>query len=435
MVKRTLGLGKAKQAKKQKTVEDEVKEVEKEDENQLTVELAEEADADDEFAQLKALWKTYLTGERDDEQLVNGVIHECDGILRTQAEKKDPDQVEVPDFFYAVYGQALAELAKFHSDDDHKVDEFFKEGLERIATGLEKHPRSVDLAFAKAKVLGDQLPLQYISRLTIKSEGDLSPKLDAVLAAYDKAEEQARVLADYSKFNQFTLEIIQSVDDVLDIVDNFGKNDPEDESDDGDDDEEAPELPMSHPLYNIRHMDKYNNWWREHTIVFLEMVDAELHGEGIKIDEGEEPTEEQAKAHPEQLALRRKLAGLLGQSYLQEAEVPQSVYTTLKYDDDHKDTRELSGLTQEQAQRLAQELLKTALKYLAWAVEEEEPDTWVTRAEAMISLGNMYELDSAEQEEQYKEAEAILKRANNATNGKYADILENLLGDDEEKEE
>lgn len=73
-------------------------------------------------------------------------------------------------------------------------------------------------------------------------------------------------------------------------------------------------------------------------------------------------------------------------------------------------------------------MISTALKYFEWAKDEEEPESWVRIAEAKISLGNMYEVDSAEQEECYAEAEKILSKANNVTNGKYLDVLENLLG-------
>lgn len=431
MAKRHLGLGKAlKNNKKAKTVEDEVKEEEKQDQGQLTVELAEEADADDDLGQLKALWKTYADGERNNELMVNGVIHECDRILRAHDNAENTDRIELPDFFHAIYGQALAELAKFHGDDHDKVDEYFNAAIERLDSGLAAHPRLIAIQFAKARVLCEQLPLQYISRLTMDSEGDLLPKLDTALEMYEKAEAQATLEADYEVFDDHTLEILQIVDDTLEIVDNFGA--PHNDDGEVDPEAEAPELPVSHPLYNIREMDKYNNWWREHTVKFLLMVDHQLHGDGIKIDENEVPKPELLKKHSGRVALRRKLCGLLGQLYLQEAEVPLLVYTLLKYDDDHKNDHELHGLTLTKAQVLAQELLKSAIKYLDWAVDDDDPETWVSVAEAKISLGNMYELDSPEQEQYYKEAEVTLKRANNASNGKYQDILEGLLSKEDD---
>ena len=61
------------------------------------------------------------------------------------------------------------------------------------------------------------------------------------------------------------------------------------------------------------------------------------------------------------------------------------------------------------------------------AKDEEDPETWVGIAEAMISLGNLYEVDSKQQDDLYVEAEKILKKANNVTNGKFKEELDNLL--------
>ena len=70
-------------------------------------------------------------------------------------------------------------------------------------------------------------------------------------------------------------------------------------------------------------------------------------------------------------------------------------------------------------------MITKALDYLKQAKDEEDPETWVSIAEAMISLGNLYEVDK-EQEDLYLEAEKILKRANNVTNGKFQEELDNL---------
>lgn len=86
MAKRSLGIGKASKAKKQKSAPREEEKIEKdqatEGSNEITVELNEEADANDEIAQLKALWKTYNDSEKDNELVINGIIHECDRLLR-----------------------------------------------------------------------------------------------------------------------------------------------------------------------------------------------------------------------------------------------------------------------------------------------------------------------------------------------------------------
>ncbi|KAL1573294.1 Enhancer of translation termination 1 [Candida albicans] len=420
MAKRTLGLAKAAKAKKQKK-EQEHQEIsaspdeESSSSNQLTIELPEEIDANDEISQLKGLHKTYLQSERDNELLVNGIIHECDRLLReNDSENKQP----LPAVFHAIYAIALAELSKFHTEELDKVKEFFIAALERVELGLEKNPNDINLLVAKTKILLDQISLQYIAPLTLESDvkeldKEIDELLDAALSVYESVEARAKELKDYSIFDDSeTLDILEALDDILDIVDNFGKenqgDDGSDKDDDEDDDEEekSVELAETHPLYKIKNSDKYDQWWRDHTHLYLDNLE--------KLENGS----------PE---LKREVCHRLGQSYLRESEVPYSVFTTLKYDNEYDGIEELEGLTEKEAQKISQELITKALDYLKQAKDEEDPETWVSIAEAMISLGNLYEVDSKEQEDLYLEAEKILKRANNVTNGKFQEELDNLL--------
>lgn len=421
MAKRTLGLGKAAKAKKQKTDEP----VEKAASNEITVELTEEADANDELAQLTALWNTYNKSEKENELVVNGIIHECDRLLRNSA---DSQESSLPDTFHSIYALALAELANFEVEDKNKVEEYFNAALERVDLGLGHFGLSIDLLFTKSKILIHRIPLQYIAQTavdtTIGTVPKLSTLLDEALAVYETAEAKADELNDYSLFNEDNLEILEAVDDLLDIVDNFGKDIAEGQDDDDEDEQdEVVELDETHPLYEIRDDDKYNQWWRDHILVFLRQVDNEMK----KLDVDFTKETKQDEDEHALLPLRREICKRIGQSYLQESEVPSLVFTTLTYDDGYEGVDELHGLSLAEAQKIAQELNSTALKYLEWAQDRDEPETWVHVAEAMISLGNLYEVDSTQQEEYYQRAEKILDKANNVTNGKYDDVLENLL--------
>ena len=52
---------------------------------------------------------------------LNGIIHECDRLLReNDSENKQP----LPAVFHAIYAIALAELSKFHTEELDKVKEF-----------------------------------------------------------------------------------------------------------------------------------------------------------------------------------------------------------------------------------------------------------------------------------------------------------------------
>ncbi|CAK9435656.1 uncharacterized protein LODBEIA_P03830 [Lodderomyces beijingensis] len=456
MAKRTLGMGNAAKAKKQKTLESKQDSVDLEapsqptppkDSNQLTVELPEEVDADDEISQLKGLYKTYIDSERDSDLILNGIIHECDRLLRnSQADSKEP----LAAIFYKIYAIALSESANFHTDAPKKVSEFFDAAIERIEDGLEKFPRDIDLLFTKSKILVNRIALEKISQLTLESriedEGVSQVKrdLDEALQIYEDAELRAQELGEFAAFNSEEYwDILEAVDDLLDIVDNFGKDDEQRLEDDDDDDEEEAEaeeaekaveeelnvedaekaaaeeeegedeededveLAESHPLYAIKNTDEYNQWWRDHTTRYL----ANL-----------------LKTASPSPSLRRQLNARLGQSFLQEAEIPSSVYTTLKFDEDYQGIEELEGLNVDEAKDIAQDLISKALQHLKEAEDKDEPESWVAIAEAMISLGNLHDVDSKEQESLYEEAEKLLNKANNATNGKYQDALENLIG-------
>ncbi|OVF06949.1 putative enhancer of translation termination protein [Clavispora lusitaniae] len=421
--KRPLGIGKAAKAKKQKKESTENESVgETAASNELTVELDEEIEANDAVAQLKALWKTYFASEDKSELMLNGIIHECDRILRkthnTKEQDEDDEKIELSGRFYAIYALALSSLAFYHTEDLKKVNDFFAEAFDRIESGRKAFPDSVDLAFAEAKIMISRIPLVEVSQLLVdsrvgKERSDVSKSLDASLAKWEEAQKQAVAQNHFHHYNAENFDFLQALDDLLDMVDNFGQEIMEGEDSDAEEDEKPHvELDEGHPLFAIKSSDKYNLWWREQTIAFLDHLNKNIENAS-------------AKELPALAVLKRELCKRLGQSYLMEAEVPANVFTTLSYYS--KDAESLNGLTRVEAQKISQDLFKRALTYLKQAQDEQEPETWVNVAEAMISLGNTYEIDSKEQEETYKEAEAILVKANNATNGKYEDILENLM--------
>lgn len=405
MAKRPVGLGKAAKNKKQKV------ETAQEPSNELTVELSEEIDANDDMGQLKALWNTYTKSERDNELVVNGVIHECDRILRNNEGKE-----ELPLDFHTIYSLALCELANFHLE---QVEDYFKASLERIEIGLTKYPQSIDCLFVKTRVLLHQFSLQHLAKVDIDSTGkDLSGFIDEITTVYELAESLARKNEQYELFNRDNLSILLDLDDVLDIIHHFGEDEEED-------DEEPVELSEDHPLFKIRSNDTYTQWWQSHIINFLEFVDLQLTKLAIDFEAEYEKSDDDTN---DLIPLRRDICSRIGQSYLQQSETPSTTFTTLTYDEEYEDVNDIDGLTRPESQKLAQDLISSGLKYLKWAKKYDDPETWVNEAEAMISLGNLYDVDSEEQEKQYKLAETLLEKANNVTNGKYDDILENLRG-------
>lgn len=392
MAKRTLGLGKAAKDAKKKKAEP------KEDApaNELTVELTEEVDADDEMAQLHGLWSTYFKSDKENELVLNGIVHECDRLLR------NADGAPLADSFHAVYALALADLALFHTEDRSKVGEYFDAALERVQLGLEQFPLLATLLSAKARILVNRIPLQHIAHLAVDSTGaGLETQLDEALQLYEQAWDHVQP----ALINSETFLFFEALDDLLDMVENFGgRSDAGNDVESGDEsDDEEVQIGETHPLYAIQRDNKYTQWWLHFVAKFENKVDA--------------------KQQPE---LHRQVSRRVGQWHLQSAAIPASVFTKLAYEDDYEGVGELHGMTQLEAQVRAQTHLKSALAYLQLAQEDDGPALWVAVAETMILLGNVLDLDSKEQEAHYEEAEKIVRRANKVTQGKYQEILDNM---------
>ncbi|SCU92933.1 LAMI_0E12618g1_1 [Lachancea mirantina] len=413
MAKRSLGLGKQrKEAKKRKTgtqLSPEGTPVPgMSPANQLEIELEDGIDPDDELAQLQGLWKTYFQSDRDDELVLNGIVHECDRMLRAANQQdKSETSLTVNDEFYAIYALALSELTIFKAGQDDSAKEvsgFFDAALEMCEKGLEEFPDSRALRLARAKILLQRIPLEYISDLDVTSEQADKLKLHELV---ERAQTDFQLL---ESDPELSFEILQLFDDLVDIVENYGHEKDIEEGLDSDDEDELEivDLSTKHPLYLVReNLSAHHEWLRNQ----LANLASQL--------EKREKSLKSTLFHP--------VSRRLGQLYLKAAEKPSQVFLTLAYDNDDDNLTEVDGLDMTDAQKTAIEFTSKGVNHLENAKKEDDPQTWVDVAEAIIDLGNLYDAESADQEECYKKAEGILRKANKATHGKFQNVLDNLV--------
>lgn len=453
MSKRKLGLGKVR-AKKQKLdieekndggvitkkdAEKHPQENENSDEKLLTVELADEVNPLDPLSQLCGLWKTWKDGDRNNELILNGIINECDRILRNTVENGGDEDVKLNDEFYSIYGQALCDISKFKPDEE--VKDWIDNSIDRIEEGFNKFGKdNIRLKFAKCYILLNRIATQYIAQMNVDSKKDEFKGLKALfqefIDTWNEAVAEAENQKAFSIFGEeWVLEILNIFDDLLDIIDKFGTqmsevvdSDEEEAEEEEEEEREKTEGKMAsrtdksveasdalrdsdfqiseeHPLYEIQNDDSYNCFWRDNMLKYRDLM-------GQNVDK----------------KIRRSVHEKLGQSYLMEAEEPIAFFNSYQYDqeednDDDPETTEAAA----KACAVAQDLVNNAIEQLREAYDEEDPKTWVNVAEALITYGNLLELESEEQEKSYKEAEKLLRRANNACHGRYQDILDSLV--------
>lgn len=74
----------------------------------------------------------------------------------------------------------------------------------------------------------------------------------------------------------------------------------------------------------------------------------------------------------------------------------------------------------------ARKALSAAIEYLEKGVSDIDPQSYVQTAEALISLGNLRENESAEQQADYAKAVKLLKKAQRTGAGSFHDLIESL---------
>lgn len=442
MSKRKLGLGKS-QSKKQKVEEQtKVDNAGESKEQLLTVELASEVNPDDPLSQLIGLWETWTTGDKNNELILNGIINECDRILRNCVENGGNEDIKLNDNFYCIYALALSDLAKFKPDEE--VKDWIENALDRIDEGFGKFGiENIRLNFAKCNIILNKIAIEFIGQMTIDSKIEGFKGLDKLFkdftTTWNSTIKECEKKKDFKIFNEeWILDILNTFDDLLDIIDKFGNKMTEvvdsDEEDDEEDEEEAKkyeernkskkdvenavdvlndedfQISEDHPLYVIQNDDSYNVFWRDNMNKYKELM-------GDEVDK----------------KIKRSVYEKLGQSFLMEAEEPIAFYNSYQYDreeeDDEEEEKEDEEMIEmvEDARKVGLGLVGEAIKHLREAHDEEDPRTWVNVAEALITYGNLQDLESEEQEQSYAEAEKLLRRANNATHGHYDDILQSLI--------
>lgn len=406
MAKRSRPMGLSKSRKQQKTNSTNGSVDSK---SQLTFEVADNEDPEDNIVQLKTLWNSYLQSNKESDAFLNGIVNECDTLLSNDKEtlSNDPE-------FLSLFALALSELTVFNSD---KVNEFFENAVDILKLAKDQENSLIKLVYSK--IIFQRIPLQFIANLKVDST-DCSINLTEYL---EQGKDNFNIINDKdSKTQQLTLEILQSMNDLLDIVENFGSNKNFAEGLDSDEDEEDElniKLSSNHPLYEIKeNINIHYQWLLDQLLSFFKLLDKD-------------PNDDENPCNK----LYYSVAKIIGELYLKKSEPFSNIFLSSRYDDDENELNEQEEKQCKSNQKLAQDNVQLAINFFKLAKDPNNPDSWAQLAEAVIDLGNLQDLESTEQEKLYHEAEDILQKANIASNNKYQYILDNLNSNNDDHDD
>lgn len=450
MVKRPQGLNKSSKTKKKQKVNDDNADEQANtndttEPEQVTIEMDNEVDPDDELGQLNALYDTFLTSPVDNNglkspKLLYGVIHECDRLLRNSTS-------DLPSRFHNVYALSLLELSRFQETEGEKneskneqqhgdtAEAYIEAAIERAEIGLVNDSKNSDLLFTRTKAQVALISVK-INDMTLspgeryKSAVELIDKVEKAVKDYEEAE--SIILdnpdGDYKKKRGclYTKDQLDTIESVLKVAENFS---------------------------SLEYAKEISSFETNPDPIFLEIENSLLGEEQVKLAEwsknrweqilnkipeskGKSKTPEEDGDHS-YMVIRRANRGM-GEYYLS---ISAPIINRLETSDDddgeeeeeeeEKSDDEEKELTEEQAKNiaLAKEYLSKAIEYLLKAENDdsaEDAAVYPLIAEAQISLANLLDNDSDEQNVLYNEAVSKLKKAQRLGYGDYQEQIAEL---------
>ncbi|KAK9477617.1 negative regulator of Ofd1/Enhancer of translation termination 1 [Lipomyces japonicus] len=359
---------------------------------EATIELPNDVDPNDEFAQLYALHKSYLDSTRESPKLLHAIVHESDRILRNSS-----DPSSVPAKFHKVYADALAMLSVFakkpssnnkknkdkqqqqQKHDKNKIEQdgdlpedFINAAIERATIGLDAYPTSAELLVTRSEcyLTLSELKLQHSAK---------SKTVEGCVELIQKS------LQDYDSVEQ----ILQSDDATLTEDLNLYKT--------------------LARISNVLETTLESDFLAERFPEFYEWT--------------ENKWQNALASNPDDKDLHKGI----GSFYLARAS-PYLAVVEYQYDeDDDDDNDNAHGENNESsATKQAKSYVQKSLDHLSRVESDDNGELMVTVGEAMISLANLYDQGSTEQQELYNQAIERLKKAEGLGIGDFQSLIDEL---------